>query len=124
MWLVPHREKRDCVVLTVMSYISSTSTEVKPEKLDLKLDMDHISIPPSSHPERMKAILVDAVENCLLLNAKGELTSTDVLIDILTSYLIGLNGEDASLGDLLLDVNNYRKFPPNGSPLWQTLSLH
>lgn len=96
----------------------------EPEKLALELDVDHLSISPSCQPERIKAMLVDAVENCLLLNAKGELTSTDVLIDIFTSYLIALNDEDASLGDLLLDVNNYRQFPPNSSHLWQTLSLH
>lgn len=96
----------------------------EPKKLELKVNAGSSQMSVHNDPERIKAILVDTVENCLLLNARGQITSTDVLIDILTSYLIALNGDEASLGDLLSEVNNYNKIPSNGSALWQTLSLH
>ena len=64
-------------------------------------------VSPRHGAERLSAILIDAVENCLLLNAGGFYTSTDVLIDMLLSCLLEITGGDADLGDLLLDVNSY-----------------
>lgn len=95
-----------------------------PEKLNLELCLESSPMSLSSDPERIKAILKDTVDNCLLLNAKGMWTSTDVLIDMFISYLIALNGQEASLGDMLLDVNNYRVTPTDAIAPQQKLSLH
>lgn len=71
-------------------------------------DVTQTSLVASRHgAARLSAILIDAVENCLLLNAGGFYTSTDVLIDMLLSCLLEVTGGDADLGDLLLDVNSY-----------------
>jgi len=73
---------------------------------------------------RLRAILVDAIDNCLLLNAGGFYTSTDVLIDLLVSHLTDINGRDSDLGDLLEDVNSYRCNKPTERSGLQTMALH
>lgn len=80
----------------------------QPDKIAFALDL---KAPPSKtlqSPERARALLLDALESCLLLNAKGMITSTEVLIDLLLSCLVALDGKEASLGDLLLDLKTYK----------------
>lgn len=79
---------------------------------------------PHQTAERLSAILVDAVDNCLLLNAGGFYTSTDVLIDLLLSCLLQINAGDHDLGDLLLDVNSTGTGPSMMHDAAQDRALH
>lgn len=79
---------------------------------------------PIQSPDRLKAILIDAVENCLLVNARGHYTSTEVLIDMFVTYLVALKGHDASLGDLLLDLNDPLGSSARPDMFWPSQGVH
>lgn len=77
-----------------------------------------------TNAERVKVLLIDAVESCLLLNAKGQFTSTDILIELLCAYLFAIDGPDASLGDLLLDLKNYTFEDGHKTTFWPSHGIH
>ncbi|WP_417792672.1 hypothetical protein [Terasakiella pusilla] len=81
------------------------------------------SIHPTS-AERVKILLIDALESCLLLNAKGQYTSTDILIELLCAYLFAIEGPDANLGDLLLDLKTYKTKEFQNTTFWPSQGIH
>lgn len=77
-----------------------------------------------SNGERVKVLLIDAIESCLLLNAKGQFTSTDILIELLCAYLFAIEGPDACLGDLLLDLKDYKSEEVFKTSFWPSQGIH
>lgn len=89
----------------------------------------HLAFSPGADPappsaERVRVLLIDAIESCLLLNARGQLTSTDILIELLCAYLFAVEGPDACLGDLLLDLQNYNYEEFNPTAFWPSEGIH